>query len=202
VVAHVAVSVDGATVGFEPDQGRFYRLARSWDEDVTLVGADTILAQEPGLAEAAQPGPAAHGPLLAVVDGRGRVREWEALRRVGHWSGVLALHAERTPPRPPGRDVPELVTGRGERVDLAAALAVLAGEHGAEVIRVDSGGALLGALLDGGLLDELSLLVHPVIVGGDAQRWFGAARRRQDGFELTSAQQLDGGLAWLRYHRR
>ena len=40
VVAHVAVSLDGATTGFEPDVGRFYELARTWSEDVTLAGAD------------------------------------------------------------------------------------------------------------------------------------------------------------------
>jgi 2,5-diamino-6-(ribosylamino)-4(3H)-pyrimidinone 5'-phosphate reductase len=31
--------------GFEPDFARFYALATTWQEDVTLVGADTILAQ-------------------------------------------------------------------------------------------------------------------------------------------------------------
>lgn len=109
VVAHVAVSVDGATTGFEPDVGRFYELAGTWQEDVTLAGSDTILAQEQALASAPRPGPAEGGPLLAVVDGRGRVRQWEALREVGHWSGVLALYAEATPPRPADRPVPELV---------------------------------------------------------------------------------------------
>jgi 2,5-diamino-6-(ribosylamino)-4(3H)-pyrimidinone 5'-phosphate reductase len=199
VVAHVAVSVDGCTVGFEPDQGRFYELARRWDEDVTLVGADTILAQEPALAAAPRPGPAAHGPLLAVVDGRGRVREWAALREVGHWSDVLALHAAQTPPRPPGRGVPELVTGT-DRVDLGAVLDALAGSHGAGVVRVDSGGALLGALLAADLLDELSLLVHPLVVGG-TQRWFGSAGCPVTRFALAAAQPVGHGIAWLHYRR-
>jgi 2,5-diamino-6-(ribosylamino)-4(3H)-pyrimidinone 5'-phosphate reductase len=73
-VLHVAVSLDGATTGFEPDLGAFYGLAGRWNEDVTLVGADTILAQEPALAEAPPgPGPDPRAPLLAVVDSRGRV---------------------------------------------------------------------------------------------------------------------------------
>jgi riboflavin biosynthesis pyrimidine reductase len=97
VVVHVAVSLDGATTGFDPDVERFYELARMWREDVTLVGADTILAQEEALAAVPRPGPAADGPLLAVVDGRARVREWEALRDCGSWSGVLALRAGETP---------------------------------------------------------------------------------------------------------
>ena len=40
-------------------------------------------------------------------------------------------------------------------------------------MRVDSGGALNGALLRAGLVDEISLLVHPVLVG-DAPRWHGS----------------------------
>ena len=55
VVVHVAVSLEGATTGFEPDVGRFYELARRWDEDVTLTGADTILAQEEAVAASPPP---------------------------------------------------------------------------------------------------------------------------------------------------
>ena len=80
VVVHAAVSLDGATGGFEPDVAAFYELAHAFNEDVTLVGADTILAQEEALAGAPRPGPTEGAPLLAVVDGRERVSEWEALR--------------------------------------------------------------------------------------------------------------------------
>jgi 2,5-diamino-6-(ribosylamino)-4(3H)-pyrimidinone 5'-phosphate reductase len=198
VVAHVAVSVEGASTGFQPDLGRFYELARTWQEDVTLVGSDTILAQEQALATAPRPGPAASGPLLAVVDGQARVREWEALRDVGHWSGVLALHARSTPPRPAGRSVPELVTG-DDRVDLAAALGALA-DRDASVVRVDSGGALTGALLDGDLLDEISLLIHPLLLGSRAEkRWYGAEPPPPGSLELTGSESYDDGLVWLRY---
>jgi 2,5-diamino-6-(ribosylamino)-4(3H)-pyrimidinone 5'-phosphate reductase len=198
VVAHVAVSVDGATDGFAPDLGQFYGLAATWSEDVTLVGADTILAQEAALEAAPGPGPAETGPLLAVVDSQARVRQWTALRDAGHWTGVLALYAASTPPRPAGRDVPELVTGQ-DRVDLAAALAAL-GERSARVVRVDSGGALIGALLHRGLLDEVSLLVHPVLAGAaGTRRWHGAAPPPAGPLEVAGAQPLDGGLVWLRY---
>ena len=61
------------------------------------MGADTILAQEEALAGAPRPGPTDGAPLLAVVDSRGRVSEWEALRDCGHWSDVVALRAAETP---------------------------------------------------------------------------------------------------------
>jgi len=100
---------------------------------------------------------------LAVVDSRARVREWEALRQLGYWSDVLALYADQTPARPPDAKTRELVAGY-EQVDLVEVLDIL-GERGVHTIRVDSGGALVSALLDRGLIDELALLVHPVLVG-------------------------------------
>jgi 2,5-diamino-6-(ribosylamino)-4(3H)-pyrimidinone 5'-phosphate reductase len=198
VVVHVAVSLDGATTDFEPDVGRFYTLARRWREDVTLSGADTILAQERALVDAPRPGPAADGPLLAVVDGRGRVRQWEALRDCGHWSGVLALHAAATPSDPGGEPVREIVTGV-ERVDLAAALGALAEREGARVVRVDSGGALIGALLRYALVDELSLLVHPCMAGPGNRVWHGSAPVPAQALECIASEPFDDGLVWLRY---
>jgi 2,5-diamino-6-(ribosylamino)-4(3H)-pyrimidinone 5'-phosphate reductase len=132
-----------------------------------------------------------------VVDSRARVREWEALGAAGHWSGVLALRAAATPPRP-RHAVPELVAG-AERVDLAAALSALGQRHGARVVRVDSGGGLIGVMLRRGLLDELSLLVHPRLAGPGRQVWHGGAPGQEDAFELVAAEALDDGLVWLRY---
>ena len=196
VVVHVAVSLDGATTGFEPDVGTYYRLATTWAEDVTLTGAATILAQEPALADAPRPGPDPEGPLLVVVDSRGRVREWTALREVGHWCGVLAASAGRTPARPPGVD--EIVAG-DERVDLVALLDALGRRTGIEVVRVDSGGALTGALLRTGLVDEISLLVHPVVVGAAGRRWSGDVVLPPTSVTTMSSEVLDGDLLWLRF---
>ena len=199
VVVHVAVSLDGATTGFEVDVPRFYALGRTWREDVTLVGADTILAQREALAAAPRPGPAPYCPVLAGVDGRGRVREWEALRECGYWSDVVALRAAATPAHARGTSERELVTD-GERVDLAAALAALAEHEGARVVRVDSGGRLTGALLRAGLVDELSLLVHPCLAGGrDRRPWHGTAQVPSRSLERLTSPPLDDGLQWLRY---
>ncbi len=195
VVVHVAVSIDGTINGFDPDVGRYYELASSWKEDVTLAGADTILAQGPALAGAPRPGPAAEGPLLAVVDARRRVSEWEALRECGHWSDVLALRGDGAG----GGPVRELSTG-GDRVDLRVALDALREQEGARVVRVDSGGSLNGALLMAGLVDELSLLVHPCFAGeAGTRRWHGAVPAPTRQLASPAVEKLEGGLLWLRY---
>lgn len=180
VVAHVAIALNGATRGFPPDLGEFYGTAATWGEDVTLTGADTILAQELALA-AAPPGsgPDPDGPLLAVVDSRSRVTAWDALRRSGHWRDVIALRGPT----------------RGARVDLVDALERLAID-GARTVRVDSGGGLIGALLELRLVDEISLLVHPCL--GVGRSW-DDGRKVNATFTLTHEERRGGELVWLRY---
>ena len=85
------------------------------------------------------------------------------------------------------------------RVDLGSALSVLRHEYGAELVRVDSGGSLTGALLASGLVDEVSLLVHPELSDGRGGRWWGA-QARPARLDLLSAETL-GELVWLRYRR-
>jgi 2,5-diamino-6-(ribosylamino)-4(3H)-pyrimidinone 5'-phosphate reductase len=193
VVAQLAVSLDGVTSGFDVDLARFYSLASLWQEDVTLIGADTILAQESAVLAAPRRGPRAEGPLLAVVDSRARVRSWESLRQLGHWSDVLALYAGQTPARPVDATTRELVTGY-EQVDLAEVLETL-GRRGVQTVRVDSAGALLRACLALDLVDELALLVHPVLVGS-GDRWYDT---RQLALQHVGTEVFKDGTLWMRY---
>jgi 2,5-diamino-6-(ribosylamino)-4(3H)-pyrimidinone 5'-phosphate reductase len=226
VVYHVAVSLDGRTAGFDVDLALFYGLAGTWNEDVTLTGADTLLAAEPALAAEADMGPGRRGvaetqaqeagaaakPLLAVVDGRGRVRDWQLLRSWPYWRDAIALCCRATPARHlqslRGLGVETIVAGV-DRVDLSMALETLAARHGSRLVRVDSGGALAGALLAAGLVDELSLVVHPIVIGPEPvgrerrepQAWAGAAAEATSArrLRLRSLQHLEGDVVWLRY---
>jgi 2,5-diamino-6-(ribosylamino)-4(3H)-pyrimidinone 5'-phosphate reductase len=67
-------------------------------------------------------------------------------------------------------------------------------------VRVDSGGSLIGALLRDGLVDEVSLLVHPCLAGAAGERaWHGGAPAHALDLERIAAESLDGALTWLRY---
>jgi 2,5-diamino-6-(ribosylamino)-4(3H)-pyrimidinone 5'-phosphate reductase len=187
VVAQLAVSLDGVTSGFDVDLARFYALATLWQEDVTLLDAESVLAvrapERRGLHES--------GPVLAVVDSRAQVQSWEALKELGYWSEVLALYADQTPTRPPDATTRELVTGY-EDVDLLEAFAAL-GERGVRTVRVDSP-ALTRTCLELDLIDELALLVHPLRVGGEP--WYATEdiTLRHAGTEV-----FDDGVLWMRY---
>ena len=214
VVLHNVVSVDGRRDGFTPDLGVFYGLVGRWREDVTLCGADTLL-HAPGMADdapdAPRLGPAADPrtdarPLLAVVDSRARVRCWGALLAAGMWRGALALVSRSTPPdgiaRLESRGVPLAVAG-GERVDLRAALEMLARDHGARTVRVESGGELNAALLRAGLVHEVSLVIHPCLARSQPPLGvYGPGTGPGEPaipLRLEETRALEGGAVWVRY---
>jgi len=220
VIVHNSISADGSVEGFEPDIGLHYELAAGFGADVHLSGSDTLLAaglpddgDTGGADEPARDDPDDARPLLAVVDSRGRINSWRALRQAPHWRDRMVALCSRTTPahyldRLADRFVDHIVAG-DRRVDLRAALEALERGYGARRVLVDSGGTLNGALLRAGLVDEVSLLVHPRLVdgpqptsilrpaapvGGDADSAAAGIALR-----LTGVDQRSGDVVWLRY---
>jgi 2,5-diamino-6-(ribosylamino)-4(3H)-pyrimidinone 5'-phosphate reductase len=203
VIVHAAISMDARSDGFEPDVGAYYELSARWDEDVTLCGSGTIVSAmpDPDPADAPpvqSPSVGEDRPLLAVIDSRGRVRSWRKLLSAGHWRAGLSFCSEAT-----RAEHIEYLEGAGiecerlgsNRVDVARALEALEA-RGTRTVRVDAGPTLNGHLLGRGLVDELSLLVHPVIAGEG--RMFAA--------DIGSPVDLGAGtcerhgrLLWLRF---
>lgn len=213
VIVHNAVSADGRVAGFDIDVGLHYEIAATFDADIHLAGSDTILdaglAADPpaGTGEAAPPpGDDAEdtGARLVVVDSRGRVRCWQALRQAPHWrDAMVAIGARATPAEHVDHlatyGVDHIIAGE-TRVDLAQALGELERRYGARRVLVDSGGTLNAALLRAGLVDEVSLLVHPCIAGadGDLSMVRGGTPAGVP-LRLLTMEQRAGGIAWLRY---
>ena len=111
-------------------------------------------------------------PVLVVPDSRGRLRSWNFWREQPFWKDWIALYTRVTPPEHIAylnrKGIKNFMAG-DEHVDFAQAFDELANRFGVDTIRVDSGGTLNGVLLRAGLVDEIHLLVHPVLVG-DAER--------------------------------
>jgi 2,5-diamino-6-(ribosylamino)-4(3H)-pyrimidinone 5'-phosphate reductase len=102
IVIFNAVSVDGRTVGLPANLGLFYSLAGRFHEDVTLAGSETILVASAEAAAdnsskvAPQTHPAPTG-MLAVVDSRGRIRHWRAIKRWPFWGRYVSACSRSTP---------------------------------------------------------------------------------------------------------
>jgi len=96
-----------------------------------------------------------------------------------------------------------MTSGRA-KVDLRAGFKALELKYGVKTVRVDSGGTLNGVLLREGLVDEVSLLLSPSLVGGTSQRSSFRAPdlTTPDGviqLRLIHAGRMDGDHVWLRY---
>ncbi|OPY30427.1 MAG: 2,5-diamino-6-ribosylamino-4(3H)-pyrimidinone 5'-phosphate reductase [Methanocella sp. PtaU1.Bin125] len=78
------------------------------------------------------------------------------------------------------------------------------GRMGVRKVRTDSGGTINGVLLRKGLVDEVSVLLHPAIVGGPPQDSIFrdtafAEEQRTVGLRMISSRRLKNGVIWLRY---
>ncbi|MFB0534507.1 MAG: RibD family protein [Anaerolineae bacterium] len=214
VILHNAVSLDGRIDWFTPDIGQFYELASCWKEDATLAGSNTIFNPEeevPEEDEAAfkppERNPDDPRPLLVVADSRGRVRNWHQLRKWPYWRDTVALCSRSTPRSYldylQKRHIDCIVAG-DDHVDLRVALEELNARYGVRTVRVDSGGTLNGVLLRAGLVDEVSVLISPCLVGGMAPRSMFRAHDLTSsegviGLKLTHVEKLKGDVVWLRY---
>jgi riboflavin biosynthesis pyrimidine reductase len=191
-------SLDGSVQG--PD-GRAGGIATPSDQhvfalhralaDAVVVGAGTARAEgyravdlQPWQRELRQSLGLAPFPALVVVTASARLDPAMATPVEGDGGPVVVLTtagrpaAELAPLREAGIDVREA----GEQLDLATALDRLAGEGWPRLL-CEGGPGLHRALLAAGLVDELSLTLAPVVVGGE-------------GIRSTSGSALDGLLSF------
>ncbi len=205
IIIHNAVSVDGRMDWISVDLGLFYSLIPTWKEDATLCGSETILKAVETFENDGQSDPTK--PLLVVVDSRGRFRSWSKVAPSAYWRGGVALCSRSTPGEHleylKREGVQAIVAGE-EKVELDRALEELRERFGVRNIRVDSGGALNGALLRAGLVDEVSVLVVPQLIGGEFPRSIFRAsdltcEEEVINLKLISCRELENGHVWLRY---
>lgn len=96
--------------------------------------------------------------------------------------------------------------GGRDGMDMRVAMATLATTFGVKRLSLQGGGIIDGAMLQAGLLDEISIAMYPGIDGlGGAPSTFhyigGATDRPARGqrLELSEAETYDNGIVWLRY---
>jgi diaminohydroxyphosphoribosylaminopyrimidine deaminase/5-amino-6-(5-phosphoribosylamino)uracil reductase len=138
--------------------------------DAMLVGSSTIVVDDSQLT--ARPGGvmAEHQPLRVVVDSRGRVPVTAKVLQGG--SKTLIATTERSPAawrrsmEAAGAEVLVLPPGEDERVPLRALFEEL-GRGGIVLMLCEGGGVLHGALFDQRLVDKITVVIAPLIVGSN-----------------------------------
>lgn len=213
VVVHNSVSVDGAATGFAPDLGQHYAALGTLGVDASLIGSATMSS---GLTLQGDDRPPDPGPSAdRAPEGREQLNRWFVVDS----SGRLQGHLHELRAFPMLRDVVVLISATtpaayvdylterqydhyrsgAEHIDLGAALRWMHEQYGVRRVHVDSGPTLVGALLERELVDELSLLVHPLVVGSSGRRLFDDVSGDARELALRSSERSEEGLVHLRY---
>jgi riboflavin biosynthesis pyrimidine reductase len=220
VICHMMSSVDGRILPnrWHPpveDRGVYERLHNELGCDAWLVGR--VTGQEFASREALYP------PYEGTPFGR---ENWFAANNADAWAVVLDAQGKIAWGRSDVGGDPLLVlltqavsdshlAGLREdgvsyifaverEIDLAMALEALNHELGIRRLLLEGGGAVNGALLQAGLVDELSLIIAPSVEGvpgGSAVFDIHGKPNALNtmGMVLEGCQVLEGGFVWLRY---
>lgn len=78
------------------------------------------------------------------------------------------------------------------------AILLLSDKYKAKTILTDTGRILSNILLSKGFVDEISLLVHPIIVGNNSYNMFSDIAKSQS-LELIECEILEKQYTWLVY---
>ena len=211
VIVHNSVSLDGSLTGFEPNMGLHYRIAGDYKPEVHLIGSNTAKVGfelfENGVTpeeekDFEKPKRDKSLPYWVIPDTKGILKGLlHACRRFEFCRDAVVLISETTPKDYVGyleeRNYDYYVVGK-ERVDLKKSLELLSTEFKAKKVLTDTGRILGNLLLEQGLVDEISLLVHPVIMGEKSYNIFGNISHDPK-LKLLKQERLDKGLVWLVY---
>lgn len=174
VIVNAAMSADGKLASRQREQLRisgeedFARVDRLRAEsDAIMVGIGTVLVDDPSLTRFDRDHRTKTGvPARVVVDSEGRTPPEAALFESNGPRYVLTTDRAPTERLATLRAAGATVISAGtERVALSQALSELE-SAGIERLMVEGGGELIFSLFDADLVDELSLYVGALLIGG------------------------------------
>jgi len=211
---HNAVSLDGSFTGFDVDMGLHYQIAGRYQADAHLIGSNTVRTGVEMLdggippereSDLAKPQRATDLPYWVIVDTKGVAKGLlHTCRSFEFCRDVIVLISPGTDREYVNylkdRNYDYLICG-DEHANFQQAFEILAREYGVKTILVDSGPTLNSVLLGMGLIDEISLLVVPVLVGRKSGDLLSNLNMHHQNVRLKtlSSEDLDGGTVLLRY---
>ncbi|MBS3781545.1 MAG: 2,5-diamino-6-(ribosylamino)-4(3H)-pyrimidinone 5'-phosphate reductase [Candidatus Thermoplasmatota archaeon] len=163
VLVNVAMSADGkialsdrteVKISGEEDFERVHKLRNR--VDAILVGIGTVLADDPKLTVKEKYVEEASHPLKVVLDSEGRTPEDAQLFDKGEWLIATTKEVEREG---------WIRCGERDRVDLDILMEELS-ERGVEELLVEGGGEVISSFFEEGLVDEFSVFVGSLVIGG------------------------------------
>lgn len=178
LILHNSISLDGSLIHFNPNLRLHYQIAAKYHPDAHLIGSNTIKVGIDLYGDGVPPEDAQDFqkpqrdstlPYWVIIDSRARLHGiLHTCRRFELCRDIIVLITEKTPSEYinylEARQYTYHVVGE-THVNLPQALNVLTNTYQVQTLLVDTGKILGNLLLNQGLANELSLLIHPVIVG-------------------------------------
>ncbi len=216
VVVHTMASIDGRITtarGTFPDWGRlvpgvmeiYYAESDNIAADVLLTGRKTVKVANKRMPKSWPEGERSR-KLLVVPDSRGRTRWSDSWRDCPHWKKLIVLVSKKTPKKylkKLKKKGIEYISAGKDHVDLREALKKLAEKYNVIKVECQGGGELNGVLLREKLVDEISVVVAPLVVGGTAPSLFDGPKlgglNDVTTLRLREAKHLKNGIMLLKY---
>jgi 2,5-diamino-6-(ribosylamino)-4(3H)-pyrimidinone 5'-phosphate reductase len=211
-IMHNSVSLDGSFVNFDVDMGLHYQLASRFKADAYLIGSETVRAGGelygiPSEKESdfIKPERDAGLPYWIIVDSKGKTKGLlHTCRSFEFCKDVVVLISQQTSADfidyLKERNYDYLICG-DRRVNLKMAYTALTENYKINTIMVDSGPTLNSVLLHTGLIDEISLLIFPVLVGKKSDKLLAQLNtgNHNVNLRLLDHEYFDKGLISFRY---
>lgn len=211
IILHNSITLDGSLTGFMPDMELHYQLAGRYAPDANLIGSETIIAGQEmfgdGIPEEeerdfAVPPRDPDLPWWVVVNSGGRLMGMlHTCRRFEYCRDVIILVSESTPEsflkHLEERNYRYIKTGKA-KIDLRSALSILSEKYGIKKILTDTGQILGSILINENMVDEISLVVHPLLKGGSSYHIFGMVTSDIH-LSLLTEERFENGCVWLTY---
>jgi len=211
IIIHNSISIDGSLTNFQPNMGLHYQIAGNYRPDIHLIGSTTIKTgielYSNGVppekkSDFKKPKRNKHLPYWVIVDTKGHLKGLlHTCRRFEFCKDVIVLLSEKTPESYlqylNERNYNYHVVGR-KHINLKKALQLLSKKYKVKIVLTDTGKILGNLLLNQGFVKELSLLVHPVIVGNKSYNMFNDIEKNLK-VKLIKSEILEKQYVWLVY---
>lgn len=211
VILHNSISLDGSLTSFEPNMQLHYQIAGCYKADAHLIGSNTIKTAIELFGEGVPPEEASDFqkpkrdkklPLWVIIDSKGTLEGvLHTCRRFELCRDVVVLVSKKTSKRYlrylDDRRYDHHCIGTNS-VDLKEALLLISKKYHVKKVLSDTGRILGNLLLNQGLVDEISLLIHPVIVGKDSYSIFYDIEKNM-AVSLVKSKRIKQHYIWLVY---
>lgn len=210
IILHNSISLDGSLTNFEVNMELHYKIAGKYKPDAHLIGSNTIKTGIELYGNTPQeekndfhkPDRSDKLPYWVIIDTKGNLQGFlHEVRRFEFCKDVIILISKNTPENYihylKERDYDYHIVGKNH-INLKKALELLSKKYKIRTILTDTGRILGNHLLKQGLVNEISLLIHPIIVGDKSYNIFNALNKKLQ-VKLLKNEKLDKGYLWIVY---